>query len=71
MIDVSHLNEQGFWDVAALSTSPLVATHACARTICPSTRNLTVRQLDTIRLSYGAQWYTISRICLIALAQTG
>jgi membrane dipeptidase len=53
MIDVSHLNERGFWDVAALSTAPLVATHACAHTICPSTRNLTDRQLDAIRESNG------------------
>ncbi|SCB20012.1 dipeptidase [Rhizobium multihospitium] len=53
MIDVSHLNERGFWDVAALSTAPLVATHVCAHTICPSTRNLTDRQLDAIRDTGG------------------
>ncbi len=53
MIDVSHLNERGFWDVAALSTAPLVATHTCAHTICPSTRNLTDRQLDAIRDTGG------------------
>ncbi|MGR9470612.1 dipeptidase [Rhizobium leguminosarum] len=53
MIDVSHLNERGFWDVAALSTAPLVATHACAHTVCPSTRNLTDRQLDAIRDTDG------------------
>jgi membrane dipeptidase len=53
MIDVSHLNEQGFWDVAKLSSAPLVATHACAHAICPSTRNLTDRQLDAIRESDG------------------
>jgi membrane dipeptidase len=53
MIDVSHLNERGFWDVAALSTAPLVATHACAHAICPSTRNLIDRQLDAIRDTDG------------------
>jgi membrane dipeptidase len=53
MIDVSHLSERGFWDVAALSTAPLVATHACAHAICASTRNLTDRQLDAIRESDG------------------
>jgi membrane dipeptidase len=53
MIDVSHLNEQGFWCVARLSSAPLVATHACAHAICPSTRNLTDRQLDAIRESDG------------------
>jgi membrane dipeptidase len=53
MIDVSHLNEKGFWDVARLSAAPLVATHACAHTICSSTRNLTDEQLDAIRESDG------------------
>ncbi|MGR9471045.1 dipeptidase [Rhizobium leguminosarum] len=53
MIDVSHLNERGFWDVAALTTAPLVATHACAHAICPSTRNLIDRQLDAIRDTDG------------------
>jgi membrane dipeptidase len=53
MIDVSHLNEKGFWDVARLSTAPLVATHSCVHAICPSTRNLTDRRLDAVRDSDG------------------
>ncbi|HEX9372551.1 MAG TPA: dipeptidase [Roseiflexaceae bacterium] len=53
MIDLSHLNEQGFWDVAKLSDAPLVATHSNVHTICPSSRNLTDRQLDAIRESDG------------------
>ena len=28
LIDLSHLNERGFWDVAAISNAPLVATHS-------------------------------------------
>lgn len=59
MIDLSHLNERGFWDVAALSTAPLVATHACAHAICPSTRNLTDRQLDAIRESNGVVGFNL------------
>ena len=53
MLDLSHLNERGFWDVAALSDAPLVATHSAAHAICPSTRNLTDKQLDAIRESRG------------------
>jgi membrane dipeptidase len=60
MIDVSHLNEQGFWDVATLSKAPLVATHSCAHTICPSTRNLTDRQLDAIRDTDGVIGFNLS-----------
>ncbi|MFL5801334.1 MAG: dipeptidase [Roseiflexaceae bacterium] len=53
MIDLSHLNEQGFWDVAALSDAPLVATHSNAHALSPSTRNLTDKQLDAIKESDG------------------
>ena len=53
MIDVSHLNEKGFWDIAELSNAPLVATHSNAHAICPSSRNLTDAQLDAIRQSKG------------------
>ncbi|MCC7438750.1 MAG: dipeptidase [Armatimonadetes bacterium] len=53
MIDLSHLNEQGFRDVAALSQVPLVATHSNAWALCKSARNLTDYQLDVIRDSDG------------------
>ncbi|MGB3330808.1 MAG: membrane dipeptidase, partial [Thermomicrobiales bacterium] len=53
MIDLSHLNEKGFWDVAAISDSPLVATHSNAHAISPSSRNLTDKQLDAIKDSDG------------------
>jgi membrane dipeptidase len=53
MIDLSHLNEAGFWDVAKLSNAPLVATHSNAHGICAATRNLTDKQLDAIRDSDG------------------
>ena len=53
MIDLSHLNEKGFWDVQKLSDAPLVATHSNAHQICPVSRNLTDRQLHAIRESDG------------------
>jgi membrane dipeptidase len=53
MIDLSHLNEAGFWDVAKLSDAPLVATHSNVHTLCASSRNLTDKQLDAIRESDG------------------
>jgi membrane dipeptidase len=53
LLDLAHLNEQGFWDVAALSDAPLVVTHAGVHAICPSTRNLTDKQLDAIGASDG------------------
>lgn len=53
LIDLSHLNAKGFDDVARISTAPLVATHSNAHAICPSSRNLTDRQLDAIAASGG------------------
>ena len=35
VVDLSHLNEKGFWDVAASSRAPLIATHSNAHQICP------------------------------------
>ena len=53
LIDLSHLNERGFWDVAELSNAPLVATHSNAHAISPHSRNLTDQQLAAIRKSGG------------------
>ena len=53
MIDVSHLNERGFWDVAALTDAPIIASHSNAYALCASTRNLTDPQLDAIAASDG------------------
>lgn len=53
MIDLSHMNEAGFNDVASLSDAPLVATHSNAHALCTSSRNLTDRQLTMIRESDG------------------
>jgi membrane dipeptidase len=53
LVDLSHLNERGFWDVAAVSDAPLVATHSNAHALCPSSRNLTDAQLDAVRDSGG------------------
>ena len=53
LIDLAHINEQGFWDTAGISHAPLVVTHAGAHARCPSTRNLTDKQLDAIKESGG------------------
>jgi membrane dipeptidase len=53
VIDVSHLNERGFWDVAELSQAPLVASHSNAHALCPSPRNLTDDQLRAVGESGG------------------
>ena len=53
MLDVSHLNEAGFDDLARTTSRPLVATHSNAHALSPSPRNLTDRQLAAIAESGG------------------
>ena len=53
MLDVSHLNEAGFWDLAKLTRHPIVATHSNAAALCPHSRNLSDQQLDAIAESDG------------------
>ena len=53
LVDLSHMNEKGFWDIAKLSDAPLVATHSNAHALCASSRNLTDSQLAAIRETGG------------------
>jgi len=53
LVDLSHMNEAGFNDVAKISTAPLVATHSNAYALSKSPRNLTDRQLAQISETGG------------------
>jgi membrane dipeptidase len=53
MIDLAHLNEKGFMDVAKLSSVPLVVSHTGVFKICKSTRNITDKEIDIIGDSDG------------------
>ena len=48
IIDVSHLSDGGFWDVARLSRKPFVASHSNARALCPHPRNLTDEMIRAV-----------------------
>lgn len=52
-IDLSHMTEKGFWDVARISSKPLIATHSNAYAVCPHARNLSDKQLAAIAESGG------------------
>lgn len=41
LVDVSHLSDGGFWDVAERSAKPFVASHSNCRALSPHPRNLT------------------------------
>jgi membrane dipeptidase len=48
LVDLSHLNEAGFWDVARAELGPLVASHSGVHALAGASRNLTDAQLDAI-----------------------
>lgn len=48
LIDVSHISEQGFWDVMDITKSPVAATHSNVKRLCPNPRNLSDDQICAI-----------------------
>ncbi|MCX8996919.1 dipeptidase [Rhizobiaceae bacterium BDR2-2] len=53
LIDLAHITEKGFWDVAKTTDQPLIASHSNVHALTPVARNLTDRQLDAIAESRG------------------
>jgi len=41
LVDVSHISDEGFWDIMDITTAPVIATHSNSRTMCDHSRNLT------------------------------
>ena len=54
VVDVSHLSDEGFWDVIRTTNKPIVASHSCARSICDNSRNLTDEMLHILGDHGGA-----------------
>lgn len=59
IIDVSHLSDGGFWDVAAHSTKPFLASHSNARTLCKHPRNLTDEMIKALAEKGGVRIYNM------------
>ncbi len=51
-VDVSHLNEQGFYDLFSKGCRPPMASHSCCRSLCDHFRNLTDDQIRMM-IQYG------------------
>ena len=41
LVDVSHISDEGFWDILKIAQAPVIASHSNSRTVCPVSRNLT------------------------------
>ncbi|MFA4646812.1 dipeptidase [Pyrococcus kukulkanii] len=48
ILDLSHINEAGFWDTLDVTGFPVIASHSNAKTLCDNPRNLTDEQIKAI-----------------------
>ena len=52
-VDVSHLNDEGFWDVMEIAGKPVIASHSNCRALADSMRNLTDEQIRAVGKNGG------------------
>ena len=53
LIDVSHISDEGFWDIMDITQAPIVATHSNSRAVWNNSRNLTDDMFRAIRDTGG------------------
>ena len=53
IVDISHLNETGFWDVMEITKDPVLATHSNCKALCSHHRNLTDDQIKALAETGG------------------
>ena len=53
MVDVSHISDEGFWDIMNITEKPIVASHSNSRAVCDNSRNLTDDMFRAICQSGG------------------
>ncbi len=57
LVDVSHISDEGFWDMMRITDAPIIATHSNSRSICGSSRNLTDDMFRAICETDGVAGY--------------
>ena len=60
-IDVSHISDEGFWDILNITQAPIIATHSNSRAVCGHKRNLTDDMFRAIRETGGVAGYNFCR----------
>ena len=61
LVDVSHISDQGFWDIMEITTGPILATHSNSRWVCSHSRNLTDEMFRAICNTQGLAGYNLCR----------
>ena len=53
LVDVSHISDEGFWDIMKITQAPVIASHSNSRALCNHSRNLTDDMFCAIQDSGG------------------
>ena len=53
VIDVSHISDEGFWDIIEITQKPIIASHSNSRSICNVPRNLSDEMYKAIYKTEG------------------
>lgn len=59
LVDVSHISDEGFWDIMKITDSPIIATHSNSRRLCGHSRNLTDDMFKAICETGGVAGYNM------------
>ena len=59
LIDVSHISDEGFWDIMDITQAPIVATHSNSRAVWNNSRNLTDDMFRAIVQTGGVAGYNV------------
>ena len=60
-VDVSHISDEGFWDILKITEAPILATHSNSRAVHNHSRNLTDDMFRAIRETGGVAGYNACR----------
>lgn len=61
LVDVSHMSDESYYDVLAVSKAPVIASHSSCRALCESPRNLDDEMLQALKKNGG-----VIQICILS-----
>lgn len=60
LVDLSHVSDDLFWDVVAMTKAPVIASHSSARALCDHARNMNDEMLQAVKKNGG-----VVQLCLL------
>lgn len=60
LVDISHVSDELFWEVIAMTKAPVIASHSSARALCDHARNMNDEMLQAVKKNGG-----VVQLCLL------